>query len=546
MQTESAQFELDRFEQVRAGGELVLLRVAGCWRAGAAARLAPAELEIRCGERAHRCATLPGPDDGVPVAGPNCQVWRGAFLAPADVVAAPEATFSLSAGPGTASALTAPEVRQLAAAAASPVAAAATTLDLDALRAECRRRIEAERVTASRERALKQVGARLRAANVARRTAEQRIEAADERIRSLQATLAQREEELAALVARVTDAELEGDGVQVARAELERQLVQSELERVEEEGRTAAARAEADAVRTELAAARADAEAARTELAATRADAEKAERDLAAAQEEAKSARSELERTRSVLAAARADLERTAAELATARSATETARSDAESARSEAEAARGDLSKARSDLERAAAELAAARNETQRLGDHRHEVERSKRTAQRALAERQRLEQELEQLRGEISATDRRPGARIPDDEIRVIDRRPESSPRFRRRGEAVADPRREKAPARSTVVEDITEEADTEPAVRVIRGPSRQRRTRPTAQPTAASGVRDESAPLPARTREATAPLAARTSARPARREPLGSAVVIAGVSIGVLIAIAVLLTLL
>jgi hypothetical protein len=268
---QGASFELDRFEQVRAGGDRTLLRVAGRWTSPEPARLEPPELLIG----AERFATLPSPDDPAPAAGPEGAAWRAAFLAPEAIVAGADASFALVVGEDVCVALPRPAERRIPSpdAAASPGSGAPSltvSVSTAAVRDECRRRIAAERIAASRQDALQKIGERLRAANAARVDAEQQLHEAQARIADLERQvgelsaaaverdearelLARREDELRALVARLEDAEREADVAQATVDALEHGLAHAEIARTEAEARAdqlQASGGEADELRT--------------------------------------------------------------------------------------------------------------------------------------------------------------------------------------------------------------------------------------------------------------------------------------------------------
>ena len=99
MSGRAPEFEVERFERVSAGGN-VLLRIAGHWHADARERLAPPMLLLDDGRRTRRLSPLPGPDDAAPLAGPDPPPWRAAYSAPAALLTDGHLAFALETSRG--------------------------------------------------------------------------------------------------------------------------------------------------------------------------------------------------------------------------------------------------------------------------------------------------------------------------------------------------------------------------------------------------------------------------------------------------------------
>lgn len=158
----AAIFELERFEHVAATPDRALLRLSGRWRAEEPERLdAPV---LVAGDA--RLEPLPGPEDPVPVAGPDAPPWRVAFSAPLALAGSDAVSFALDAGTGERVTLPAPR----------PAGRRAPRRDEQADAALLERRRQVERQAEERTRAAAAVERRLEDERQARRAAEQRAE----------------------------------------------------------------------------------------------------------------------------------------------------------------------------------------------------------------------------------------------------------------------------------------------------------------------------------------------------------------------------------
>src|SRR4051812_31699036 len=98
MSPRTPEFEVEQFEHVAATPGTVLLRISGRWRSDQRERLSPPALVIDDGRKTHRLLPLPGPEDSAPQSGPDAPEWRGAFSAPAELLAGGGLAFALDAG----------------------------------------------------------------------------------------------------------------------------------------------------------------------------------------------------------------------------------------------------------------------------------------------------------------------------------------------------------------------------------------------------------------------------------------------------------------